>query len=162
MCVHTGEGMMQCLFKIENAVIEHTSKRRTDWDKVLRAVIKCEPKCAADVPDMLEWYKKFGGGTSRAFISQMGFMFDKHVHAQRQVSGAIFRALGGLKFAADRPPPASFVNAIIIVHAAAEESVSDNYAKFIKVQEIDSISVGSKRHDQAMEANQRILRADQV
>ena len=160
--INAGENMMQILFKVENAVIQHTSGKHTNWDKVLRSILKTAPKCASDVPDMLKWFEKFGGGTSRAFIQTMGYMFDKHVHPARQVSGSIFKALGNLKFAADRPAPAMLVNAILIVHAAAKEHVVDDYARFIKTQEIESVSLGGKRHDLAMECNDRLLRAAQI
>ena len=71
------------LCKIENAVGEHTHNKKTDWTKVTRDVLKTEPKCAQDVPDMVEWFKQIGGGTSRAYIPLISAMFDKFVDTGR-------------------------------------------------------------------------------
>ena len=79
------------LSKIENAVIEHTHGRTTNWDKVKKAVIRTYPKCHDDVPDMVAWYEKFGGGTSKAFVPLMTALFDKFVGPARLVSGHFLR-----------------------------------------------------------------------
>lgn len=158
-----GEGWVQLLYKIEKAVIANTNKKgatqKTDWDKVVRAVLKSNPKMAKDVPFMIDWFKAFGGGTSQVFVKQIGAMFDKFVPPQRKVSGNFFKALGDLKYAADQEVPAHFVNATLVVHAAANENVSDDYAKFIKNTDVDSISVKGRKYHKALEANTVITRA---
>jgi hypothetical protein len=149
------------LCKIENAVIEFTKDRKTDWDSVSRAVLRTHPKCYQDVPDMIAWYKRFGGGTSKAFVPTISAMFDKFVPATRQVGGNFFLALSKLKFKADEPAPASFINSTLVVHAAAKEH-DNNFAKLFKLSELDSISVGGKKHALAMLANAALLRALQL
>ena len=66
---------MQLLHKIENAVVAHTNikqgQKRTDWNRVANTVVKSCPKQSADVPDMIEWYKRFLGGASGAHIKSM-------------------------------------------------------------------------------------------
>ena len=52
------------LRKIENAVAQHTHGKRTDYDMVTREGLKTAPKCMEDVPMMIHWFKKFGGGTA--------------------------------------------------------------------------------------------------
>ena len=64
------------MFKIENAVAALTTKKTTEWNQVTRAVLQTEPKCAADVPYMVDWFMKFGGGTSNAFLPWMSAMYD--------------------------------------------------------------------------------------
>jgi hypothetical protein len=150
------------LSKIANATVANTTGRHTDWDKVTRAVLKTAAKCSPDVPDMVNWYKKFGGGTSKTFVTLISSIRDQHVDPTRQVSGSFFKSLANLKFAADESSPSHFVSATLIVHAAAKEAVSDGYAKFIKQNELDSMSVGGKRHDMTMTANERILRANRL
>lgn len=147
------------LCKIENAVLQHTVGKRTDWDRVKRAAIKTCPKCQADVPDMVDWFARFGGGSSKAFIPLICAIFDKHVEHTRHVSGSFFKTLAGLKPAADKPTPALFCNGILVSHAAAKESAVDGDAKFYKSTELESMSVGGKRHDKAMAANEQIARA---
>jgi hypothetical protein len=147
------------LCKIENAVAQHTVGKRTDWERVKRVVIKTCPKCQADVPDMVDWYARFGGGSSKAFIPLICGIFDKHVEHTRQVSGSFFKTIANLKLAADKPTPALFCNGTLVSHAAAKELAVDGYAKFYKGTELESMSVGGKRHDKAMAANEQIARA---
>ena len=158
----TGEGWAQILSKIQNEAQAQTVGKRTDWDQVMRAVLKTQPKCATDVPDMVEWYKKYGGGANKVFIPMISKMLDKHVDPTVQVSGSFFKALAGLKFAAEEKVPAHFVHAVLISHAAAREMVVDGYAKFYKVNEVDSLGVNGKRHKAAHEAQSHILRANQL
>ena len=88
-----GEGLVQILNKTENAVIEHTVNKKTDWDQVTRAVLKSQPRCANDVPDIVSWFSKFGGGTSRTVVEQISDMFAKYVPQERLVSGSFFKTL---------------------------------------------------------------------
>ena len=95
------------------SVIAHTSDKKTDWEKVSKMVIKTHPKCSSDVPDMVEWFKKFGGGTSKVFVPVISAMFDKFVEHTRMVSGGFFKSLAGLKFAADEATPTHIVLTLI-------------------------------------------------
>ena len=76
------------LHKIENAVVQHTTpEKHTDWNAVAWSVLQSCPKQSIDVPAMISWYQKFGGGTSRAHIKSLSMMFDKTVPADRLISG---------------------------------------------------------------------------
>ena len=160
--IHTGEGWNQMLSKIENAVIEHTQGKTTNWEKVKKTVIRTYPKCHDDVPDMVAWYEKFGGGTSRAFVPWMIALFDKFVDPDRMVSGGFFKALSSLKFTAEGTMPTHLVNATLVVHAAAKEQVSDKHAKFVKNNEVDSIGVKGTNYEEGLQGNQCIVRANQL
>ena len=112
---------------------KHTVGKKTDWEQVGRSVLKTSPPCAADVPDIISWYKLYGGGTSKTMVPMIGAMFDKHVNANRMVSGSFFKTLGGLKFPADKPP-ALFLNATLIAHAAAREGGGRQLREIHKTQ----------------------------
>ena len=167
MNASTGETSIQLLHKIENAVIENTTVssdkgKCTNWNAVARTVLQSCPKQSADVPAMISWFQKYGGGTSRQHIKFISMMFDKKVDPTRMVSGTFFKALADLKWPADHPIPTHFCNAILVVHAAAKENVVDNYARFIPINVLDKINVGGKKHSKAMAANDTIKKAIQL
>ena len=81
--------------KIENAVLANTKNSNTDWDKVLKDVLKSQPKNAAEVPAMVDLYKMFG---SNAFVPMISLMFDKFVEPTRQVPGSFLATLAKLWF----------------------------------------------------------------
>ena len=85
-------------------MLANTKNSKTDWDKVLKDVLKSQPKNAAEVPAMVDWYKMFGGGTSNAFVPMISLMFDKFVEPTRQVSGSFFATLAKLKYGATCDP----------------------------------------------------------
>ena len=154
-----GEGWQQLLFKINNAVIEHTKGKTTNWEAVTRSVLQTKPKNADYVPDMVDWYKRYGGGTKTHVVNELSMFFDKFVPATRVVSGSFFKQLAGLKWGATHALPTKIVNAILVVHAAASEEVSDDIAKFIRQKSVDAISFGGKKHDEAMRFNESLVRA---
>ena len=164
--VQQGENWSQLLKKISNRANEmKRAKKQTTNEDIARAVLRSQPPFPGDVPDMVDFNAKWGGGSSAFFVNDVShYLTALNVQPNIRVSGRTFRALADLKFEAGTVP-AMAVNAVLKRIASSGQAV-DGVANIYKISEIASLSKHLK--EQFLEANgimmnsQKILESNKV
>ena len=73
--VQEGESWLQLLYKIAQRSSEMTSSGKdVNNDDIAKAVLRSQPPNAVDVPDIVDYYQKYGGGQSQQLVqTSVGF-----------------------------------------------------------------------------------------
>ena len=122
--------------------------------EIKKAVLRSQPPHANDVPDMVDYNQKWGGGVSEFFVNDV-LRYCQHMNVSPtvHVSGKTFKALATLDFGAGNIPSRA-VNAIL-KRMAVSEKVIDGIACVYKPSEI--VSIGTNKNNSAM-----FLEADKI
>ena len=141
--VQEGESWQQVLKKIANRASEMPNSRADD---IARAVLRSQPPHAEDVPDMVDWYLKWGGGKNGFWVNDLlrFCQVSKVSGVGCRVSGRAFAALANLKFEATEVIPARAVCAILKRMASSSRSC-DGVSSIYKVADINSITSKQSR-----------------
>ena len=156
MQVGEGESWVQNLLKIATEAGKYADKN-PDWRAVTKNVIRTLPPRAGDVPDMVAFVQVWGGMPTGVFIKELSALLHQHMPSNRVVSGTFLKQLAELKFSA-KAMPAHMVNAILFVHASADECVQDHFARFITKGDLQTI-MSDKKREVAIEADGVLMRA---
>ena len=121
-----------------------TGKKEVTNDDIARAVLRSQPPNPTDVPDMVDYNAKWGGGSSHFYVNDvLRFLALSNVSPDIRVSGRTFRALADLKFGV-ADVPAIAVNAVLKRMASSDKTI-DGVASVYKVSEISSLATKQKK-----------------
>ena len=148
-----GESWHQQLLKIVDECSRHKdAARQIDFNAVKKQVIKSQPPRAADVPNLVDFVRVWGGLPSGSHMRELSELCTL-IPSDRVVSGSFFKSLAKLK---DEFPgkslPTTFINSVLYVHAQADENVTDGFSRFITTGEVSSFASKDKR-DAVFEAD---------
>jgi hypothetical protein len=141
--VQEGEGWQQLLKKISGRAAEIiVAGKQPNNNEICKAVLRSQPPHAIDVPDMVDYNSKWGGGKSEVFVKDvLRFCRTTNVDPSVHVPGRIFKALASMDFGAETLP--SFAVNAVLKRVASSERVVDGVACSYKPSDISSI-VGNK------------------
>ena len=154
MQVQDGESYMQALLKI----IQRTSEvgkggKSPSADSIAKWVLRSQPRHAQDIPAMVDWNQKFGGGDDGMFVLDL----NEYIQAigtstsAVRISGRTFAALAKLEFGIELPSHS--VLAVLKIMATSIDKVQDEIASSISVMQIGSFQTKHK---------EKFLQADQI
>ena len=116
---------------------------------IAKAVLRSQPPHAEDVPAMVEYYQKYGGGVNQIFVKDLcKFIEVMNISPSTRISGRHFQALANLNFGAEMPP---HVVEVVLKRLAASEKVVDGVAQSTSVN--DSTKFGTKYKQSFLEAD---------
>ena len=76
-------------------------------DDIARAVLRSCPPHAHDVPYMVDYYQKYGGGVSQQYVKNLGnFVEVMNIPPTTRISGRHFEALSKLNYGLTMPSSA--------------------------------------------------------
>ena len=141
--VQEGENFVQMLQKIGNRVSDLLgSEMHVCPDAVAVHVMRTQPPNQNDVPPMVDFYLKWGGGRSKIHVSDFAEFFTvSNFDGQVRISGRTFAALASLKFGTEMP--ASAVVAVV-KRLIACKIANDGIASSITLSEISKFDKGLK------------------
>ena len=154
------------LKKISTRAAEmQTAKASVTNEDIARAVLRSQPPNPTDVPDMVDFNQKWGGGSCGYYVNDvLRFLAAKTVPPSVRVSGRTFQALAGLKFGVE-DVPAMAVNAVL-KRVASSDKTTDGVASIYKVSEISSLATRNKKAfleaNQVMVNSRKFLEENQV
>ena len=124
-------------------------------------VIKSQPPRAQDVPDMTEYVRVWGGLPTGSHIHELNLL-SSLLPSDRIVSGSFFKWLTSLRhsFSVENMP-SHFINAVLFCHAASNEGVVDDFARFLSKGDVSSLGSKSKAAT-VIAANQVLARGRQL
>ena len=134
--VQEGESWLQVLNKIGQRSSEMSTSGRIAKcnNAISTAVLRSQPPNAEDVPDMVDFYEKWGGGTGQKFVKDVNrFCKAKNLSPSIRVSGRTFRALAALNFGTDMPAHAVMA---VLKRAACSQKVIDGIASSVSGADI--------------------------
>jgi len=115
-----------------------------DFNAVKKQVIRSQPPRVADIPDLVEYCRVWGGLPTGVFVDELSTLCAA-LPSDRIVSGSFLKWMANLKNAfPTRDLPSHFVNAVTYAHAQASEGIVDGFSRFITRGEVASI--GSKEN----------------
>ena len=76
-----------------------------DWDAVEKTIRRRKTNDPADIPDLIKYVQRWGGGLGGFFISELNVFHPRFVPSGRTVAGSTFRAVASLKLAPDELIP---------------------------------------------------------
>ena len=119
---------------------------------IMKAVLRSMPPHAIDVPDIVDFNQKWGGGVSEFFVNDvLRFCQLMNVNPTVHVSGKTFRALANLDFGAGTVPSRA-VNAIL-KRMAVSEKVIDSIACVYRPTDISAICTNKQKTAMFSEAD---------
>ena len=149
--VQEGESWQQVLKKIANRAAEMGFATADD---ISRAVLRSQPPRAEDVPDMVDWFLKWGGGKSGYWVNDL-LHFCQVMRISGvgcRVSGRAFQALANLKFEATEVIPARAVTAVL-KRMAYSERVADGVSSIYRIADISSLTSKKDRKKLFLQAH---------
>lgn len=118
---------------------------RIDFNAVKKQVIRSQPPRVADIPDLVEYCRVWGGLPTGVFVDELSTLCAA-LPSDRIVSGSFLKWMANLKNAfPTRDLPSHFVNAVTYAHAQASEGIVDGFSRFITRGEVASIGSKEKR-----------------
>ena len=106
-------------------------------DDISKAVLRSCPPHADDVPPMVDYYQKYGGGVDQIFVKDLSkFMEAMNISPSIRISGRHFQALANLNFGTEMP---SHAVTAVLKRLAHSEKVIDGVASSILVNDILSL-----------------------
>lgn len=91
-------------------------------DAVARIVLRSQPPHADDVPSMVAYNQRWGGGSSGVFVKDITkFCTVMNVPPNVHIPGRVFKALATLTFAANEVQPGLTVNAVLKKFATTDK-----------------------------------------
>ena len=141
--VGQGEGCVEVLHKIAKRTSETMKSGKTlRKEDIARAVIRSQPPHAADVPDMVEWVHKWGGGEDMYFVKSIAkFVREMQLSGEVRVSGSHFGALAKLGFGTVMP---SHAVSAVVKRLLACEQASDGLATCLSCADIKRLDKRDK------------------
>ncbi len=140
------------LKKISQKTIEFRRKGDVSnlADSVAKAVLRTQPPHAQDVPAMVDWFVKFGGGETCFFVDHLvEFCRVSGVLGQPHIPGRVFASLAALKF--DTQLPGHAICAVL-KRAAMSKKVADGIAQDIQATQINQFG-GKKLYKPFLEVD---------
>ena len=121
-------------------------------DDIARAVLRSCPPHAADIPFMVDYYQKYGGGISQQYVKNLSnFVAVMNIPPTTRISGRHFEALGKLNFGIRFP--SSSVTAVL-KRLAYSKKVVDDIASDITLSDVRKFD--GKCKEQFLEADKLI------
>ena len=121
-------------------------------DDIAKAVLRSQPPNPEDVPDMVDYYQKWGGGVSQFFVKDLSqFITVMNISPSTRISGRHFQALANLNFGIDMP---SHAVTAVLKRLAHSEKVVDGVAASITATDI--MKFGTKYKNKSLEADKVI------
>jgi len=112
-------------------------------DAIATAVLRTQPPNSEDVPDMVDYYQKWGGGSDQKFVKDVSrFCKAMGLSPSIRVSGRTFRSLAALNFGTDMP---AYAVMAVLKCAAASSKVVDGIASSITVPDIGKLGLKLKK-----------------
>jgi len=109
---------------------------------VIKDILKTRPKCADDVPFIVDMAMKWGGSSTKTFVEPLMRFVRSFMPKGRVIPGSMFKALGALKLEPDELAP-HFINSILMFLAGSPpKTAPSNVAKAIIPSEISSLEKG--------------------
>ena len=126
---------MQVLNKISKRASEaRKAGKSLENADLARAVLRSQPPHADDVPDMVDYNQKWGGGDSEYFVKDIGrFCKAMNISPSVRISGRTFKAFAALNFGIEM---ASYAVTAVLKRIAASEKVIDGVASSIASSQI--------------------------
>ena len=97
------DSQFQILSKVHAEVLsERHSIRMPDgtvnvkWDEILKVVAATKPTCIADLPAIVNFYKKWSGGAKSPFVAEMAVFSRMHVPSRQSLPKFAFSTLAGM------------------------------------------------------------------
>ena len=133
--IQEGESFLQVLQKIGKRASEtQASGKSVKSNDIATAVLRSQPPHPNDVPDMVDWYLKWGGGEGMHFVTDIAlFCKEMKLSGLVRVSGRHFKVLADLKFGTQMP---SHAIAVVVKRLAACEKPNDGIASSITLTDI--------------------------
>lgn len=150
--IFEGEGWPQLLKKISQKTIEFRRKVESSnlADSVAKAVLRTQPPHAQDVPAMVDWFVKFGGGETCFFVDHLlEFCRVKSVLGHPHIPGRVFASLAALSF--DTQLPGHAICAVL-KRTAMSKKVADGIAQDIQASQISQFG-GKKLQNAFLEVD---------
>lgn len=120
-------------------------------DEIAKAVLRSQPPHSDDVPDMVAFNAKWGGGAGGYWVKDIiHYCTLKKVAPDVHVPGRIFAALAKLDFGTEMPAQAV---AAILKRVAVSTKIIDGVASDVKVTEIAALSKNKEKTAKFLEAN---------
>ena len=117
-------------------------------DAVAKAVLRTQPPHAQDVPPMVDYFVKYGGGENCFFVDHLvEFCRVSGVPGHLHIPGRVFASLAALNF--DTQLPGHAICAIL-KGIAMSKTVSDGVAQDIQASQIGQFA-GTKLQDKFLE-----------
>ena len=127
-------------------------------DSISKAVLRSQPPHAADVPDMVDWYQKWGGGASEYYVNDLAhFCKVMNISPSVRVSGRHFKALAALAFGTAMP---SHAVTAVLKRIAASGQTTDGVASSIAASQIAAFCGRSK--EAFLKANEIIKECETI
>ena len=118
------------------------SGKRVVNDDLARAVLRSCPPHAGDVPFMVDYYQKYGGGNTQQYVKNLcNFVEVMNISPTTRISGRHFEALGKLTYGLTMPSSAVTV---VLKRLAYSKKVVDDIASDIIVQDIKKFDTKCK------------------
>ena len=123
-----------------------------DWSAVQRAVLRRKVPEPSEVPDLVKYVQRWGGGVHGTFLKDLSSFHQQFVRSGRIVPGTTFKALADLRLSPDELVP-YLATAVVKTQASCPDNrVSNKVCRFIAPSDIASIEKSNKKA--AMEAEE--------
>jgi hypothetical protein len=127
-------------------------------DDLARAVLRSCPPHAGDVPFMVDYYQKYGGGVSQTYVKNLcNFVEVMNISPTTRISGRHFEVISKLTFGLTMP--SSAVTAVL-KRLAYSKKVVDDLASDITVVEVKKFDTSLK--DKFLDADRIIKKIEHV
>ena len=134
------------------------SGKKVKNDDISRAVLRSCPPHAEDVPSMVDYYQKYGGGVKQTYVKNLcNFVEVMNISPTTRISGRHFEALGKLTYGLTMP--SSAVTAVL-KRLAYSKKVVDDLASDITVVEVKKFDTSLK--DKFLDADRIIKKIEHV
>ena len=114
-----------------------------DWEAIRATILRRRTNNPADVPELIKFVQRWGGGISAAFIEELSQFHKTFVPSGRMVPAATFRAVADLKLAPDELMP-YLASAIIKTQAIAYQRLSGGGDVLLSIDISSSIGLITK------------------
>ena len=132
-----------------------------EWPTVTKELLSSEPACAKDVPEIIKYLKRWGGGPESPFVPDITAYCQQFVDDSRIVPGYTYGVLAGLKFPAGTNP-GHFVAAVVKTQASAPQAhVHQNVSKYISGQAINALC-GKEKMPEVVRADKIMSKAKKI
>ena len=101
---------------------------------ITSAVLRSQPPNPEDVPAMVDYFQKYGGGTEQKFVKDVGrFIQVSNLSTSNRISGRIFAALAALSFGTVLP---AYAVMAVLKRVAASQKIIDGICSSVTAADI--------------------------
>ena len=146
------ESEMQILLRIQRSAesMSAQSGGAADWQLLQKGILKRKVPEPDDIPDMIKYVQRWGGGDAGSFIAELNAFHQVFVPSGRVISGATFKAIAELRVGPGELFPI-FATALVKTQATCPQNkVNNKVCKFLTQQDIASCEKAKK--DEALGA----------